>query len=153
MSRFSVLKGTALLIGAAVLHAGCGNGGVSILPPPSTSNAPRIEVFIPEIKGRPAEVAFISVCGLAYGYEHDAAKVRAGYLSYESKRGATPPQLSTIEKDYDATYQAIAALGHRQANFCAAKDGEEVRAELRRFTSGFFDARPPAPTAASAKKP
>jgi hypothetical protein len=155
VGRFGTLLGTGLLIGATALHAGCSGNGVSIIPPVSTSNAPRVEVFFPDIKGRPAEVAFISACALAYGYAHDAAKVRAGYLSYESKRGATPARLSTIEKDYDSTYQAIGALAHRQASFCATKDGEEVRAELRRYTSGFFEARSPPPVASSAdsKKP
>lgn len=114
-----------------------------------TTNAPTVEVFFPEIKDRSSEVAFISRCALAYGYEHDPAKVRAGYLSYEAKRGAKPPQLAIIEKDYDATYQAIGALGHRQNSFCATKDGEQVRSELRRLTSGYFDARPPTPTTAS----
>ena len=114
-----------------------------------TSNAPQVEVFFPEIKERPSEVAFISRCALAYGYEHDPAKVRAAYLSYEAKRGTKPPQLSAIEKDYDATYQAIGALGHRQNSFCATKDGEQVRAELRRFTSGYFDSKSPTPATAS----
>jgi hypothetical protein len=140
-----------VLISAAMVHAGCGNNGPIIS---TTSNAPRVEVFIPDIKGRAAEVAFISACAEAYGYAHDAAKVRAGYLAYESKRGTAPGQLATLEKDYDSTYRAIGELGHRKSSFCATKDGEEVRAELRRFTSGFFEPRPPPPSnaAASPKK-
>jgi hypothetical protein len=147
VGRFGTLTGTAVLIGAAMVHAGCGNNGPIIS---TTSNAPQVEVFIPDIKGRAAEVAFISVCAEAYGFAHDATKVRAGYLGYESKRGAGPAQLASLEKDYDSTYRAIAELGHRKTSFCATKDGEEVRAELRRFTSGFFEARPSPPAQASA---
>lgn len=150
MGRFGTLLRTALLVAATAFHTGCsGSGvGVGILTgsTPSSEKTPPTGVFIPDITGRPAEVAFISACSQAYGYAHDAAKVRAGYISYESKRGATPAQLAAIEQGYDSTYQAIAELGHRKANFCSAKDGEEVRAELRRFTSGFFDVK--APTAA-----
>ena len=62
-----------------------------------------------------------------------------------SKRGAAPAQLASLEKDYDSTYRAIAELGHRKSSFCATKDGEEVRAELRRYTSGFFEAKPSPP--------
>ena len=142
-----MLLGTGLLIGAAAFQLGCSGSGPILS---TTSNAPRVEVFIPEIKGRPAEVAFISACAQAYGFAHDPAKVRAGYLSYERKRGAPPPQLAAIEKDYDSTYQAIGALAHRQASLCAAKDGEEVRAELRRFTSGYFEPRQSPPVEASA---
>jgi hypothetical protein len=144
--------GTAVLIGAVALHAGCGNNGASIIS--TTSNAPQVEVFIPEIKGRAAEVAFISACGEAYGFAHDATKVRAGYLGYESKHGAAPAQLASLEKDYDSTYRSIAELGSRKSSFCSTKDGVEVRAELRRYTSGYFDPKPPPPPvpAASWKK-
>ena len=148
VSRFVTLLGTVALIAAAALPAGCSNDGAPILS--TTSNAPRVEVFIPEIKGRPAEVAFISACAQAYGYAHDPVKLKAAYLGYEAKRGANPAQRAEIERGYEATYQAIEALAHRKASFCSTKDGEEVKAELRRYTSGFFEARSPSPAAASA---
>lgn len=147
MGRFGTLIGTALLVGATALQAGCGQNGVGIITASNTSfkNEPPIQVFIPDIQGRPAEVAFISSCAQAYGFVHDAAKLRTAYLAYEAKRGAKPAQLSVIEKDYDATYRAIEDLGHRKSSFCSTKDGEQVRAELRRYTSGFFEAKSNSP--------
>ena len=154
MSRFGTLLGTGLLVCATALYAGCsGNGvGAGILTgtnvPPQKASAPT--VFIPELTGRPEQVAFISACALAYGYAHDPVKLRAAYLGYEAKRGVTREQLAVIEKGYDSTYRAIDVLGSRKAGYCATKDGEEVKSELRRFTSGFFEPRSAPPVAASA---
>ena len=132
-------------------QVGCSGGSnpIESLAKAYPSSAPVVAVYIPEITTRTAEVAFISACGKAYGYSHDAGKVKAGYLGYESKRGATPAQISAIEKSYDETYQGIDSLGHRKTNFCSKKDGEEVQAELRRYTSGFFEPRTPQPAAAA----
>jgi hypothetical protein len=152
VSRSGTLLGTGLLIVATAFHAGCSLNSSSIFtgsnPSPEKVSSPGI--FLPDVTGRPEQVAFISACAQAYGYQHDPVKVRASYLSYEAKRGATQAQLATIEKTYDGTYQAIEVLGNRKSSYCATKDGEEVRSELRRYTSGFFDARSPPPVAASA---
>ena len=117
--------------------------------PPTDKNAVT-GVFLPDLTGRPEQVAFISACALAYGYQHDPVKLRAAYIAYEAKRGATRDQLGSIEKGYDTTYRAIDVMGARKTSYCATKDGEEVRSELRRYTSGFFEPRTPPVPAASA---
>jgi len=149
----SLLTSGLLII--AVAQAGCsGNGvGMGILTGsnPVPEKAAQTGVFLPDITGRPEQVAFTSACALAYGFTHDPVKLRTSYVAFESKRGATRGQLANIEKAYDTTYQAIDVLpGSRKSSFCATKDGEEVRSELRRYTSGFFEARTPPPLAASA---
>jgi hypothetical protein len=152
MGRFGTLLGTGLLIGATALHLGCSLNGSSILtgsnPSPEKVSGPG--VFLPDLAGRPEQVAFISACAQAYGFPHDPVKLRAAYLGYEAKRGAAQAQLAGIEKTYDGTYQAIEVLGSRKSGYCSTKDGEEVRSELRRYTSGFFEPRSPPPVAASA---
>jgi hypothetical protein len=150
VARFGTLLGSALCAAGAGLLCGCSSGNpIDSLAKMYPSSAPVVEVYIPEITTRTAEVAFISACAQAYGFAHDAGKVRAGYLGYESKRGATPAQVSVLEKSYDETYQAIGALGHRKTSFCSRKDGAEVQAELRRYTSGFFEPRAPIPASAA----
>jgi hypothetical protein len=154
VSRFGTLLGTGLLIAAMTLLLGCsGNGvGIGILtgsnPSPEKPSPPG--VFLPDLTGRPEQVAFTSACALAYGFTHDPVKLRAAYLAFESKRGAAREQLSNIEKAYDTTYQAIEVMGARKTSYCATKDGEEVRSELRRYTSGFFEPRSPVAEAPSA---
>ena len=153
MRRFATLLGTGLLAVATMLQAGCsGNGvGMGILTGSNPAPAAQAGVFLPDITGRPEQVAFTSACALAYGFTHDPVKLRTAYIAFESKRGVAREQLSNIEKAYDTTYQAIDVLtGSRKSSFCATKDGEEVRSELRRYTSGFFEARTPTPVAASA---
>jgi hypothetical protein len=150
VNRFGILLATGLFAGTAVLHAGCSNNGSSILTN-NEKNNPTVSTFIPDVSGRTEQVAFVSACALAYGFEHDSAKLRTAYLAYETKRGSTPAQLATMEKAYDSTFQAIGQLGPRQSSFCATKDGEEVKSDLRRYTSGFFEPRPPPGPAASAR--
>jgi hypothetical protein len=150
LGRSVTLLGTVLLTGATALQGGCSGGSpIDSLAKAYPSSAPVVAVYIPEITTRTAEVAFVSACAKAYGFAHDAAKIKADYLGYERKRGATPAQVSVLDKSYDETYQGIETLGPRKTSFCSTKDGEEVRAELRRFTSGFFEPRTPVPTASS----
>jgi hypothetical protein len=87
-------------------------------------------------------VAFISACAQAYGFAHDPAQLRSTYLSYEAKHGAIGEQLSQITRDYDGAYAAIAELGSSsKSSYCSKKDGNEVRAELKRYQSGYFESR------------
>jgi hypothetical protein len=154
VNRFGIPLATGLLVGAAALHAGCsGNGVGSSILTNSEKNNPTVSFFIPDVSGRTEQVAFVSACALAYGFAHDPAKLRTAYLAYETKHGTTRAQLATIEKAYDSTFQAIGQLGHRQSSFCATKDGEEVKSELRRYMSGLFEPRSPPAAAASVQRP
>jgi hypothetical protein len=151
VERQGTLLATTLCAGLALMQFGCSGASnpIDALSKAYPSSAPVVAVYIPEITTRTAEVAFISACAKAYGYSHDAGKLKSGYLAYETKRGATPAQVSALERSYEETYQGIDALGHRKANFCSKKDGEEMQAELRRYTSGFFEPRTPQPSAAA----
>jgi len=141
----SLASVASCLAAASILHAGCSNSAdSSILFGGKTgpSTGPVATASIPSPTERPARVAFISVCAQAYGYPHDAAQLRAAYLGYESRRGATNEQLSQIARDYDGAYTAIADLGSSsKATYCATTDGTAVRAELKRYQSGYFEAR------------
>jgi hypothetical protein len=152
VNRLGILLATGLLAGAATLHAGCSGNGSSVLTN-NEKNNPTVSTFIPDVSGRTEHVAFISACAIAYGFAHDTGKLRTDYLAYEAKHGTPRAQLATLEKAYDATFQAIGQLGHRQSSFCATQDGESVRAELRRYASGLFDQRPAPGAAASVQRP
>jgi len=133
------------LAAASILHAGCSNSAdSSILFGGKTgpSTGPVATASIPSPTERPGRVAFISACAQAYGYAHDAAQLRAAYLSYESRHGATNEQLSQVARDYDGAYAAIAELeSSRKSTYCATTDGTAVRAELKRYQSGYFEAK------------
>jgi len=140
----------SFLVAATALHAGCSNGADSSIlfggqTAPSTGSV--VTASLPSPTERPARVAFISACAQAYGYAHDAAQLRATYLSYESKHGATNDQLSQIARDYDGAYAAIADLGSSsKSTYCATTDGTAVRAELKRYQSGYFETRTGSPS-------
>jgi hypothetical protein len=130
---------------SGLLHASCSNDvDTSILTGGNTApGTPAMTIAsVASPSERPARVAFISACAQAYGYAHDAAQLRIAYLSYESKRGATNEQLSQLTRDYDGAYSAIADLGSSsKSSYCSTKDGNQVRAELRRYQSGYFDSK------------
>jgi hypothetical protein len=129
----------------ALLHASCSNDvDTSILTGGNTApGTPAMAIAsVSSPSERPARIAFISACAQAYGYAHDAAQLRIAYLSYEAKRGATNEQIAQITRDYDGAYSAIADLGSSsKSSHCSAKDGNQVRAELRRYQSGYFESK------------
>src|SRR5215467_2844143 len=141
----------SFLAAATVLHAGCSNSADSSILFGGQTGPTTGSVVTTSISGpteRPARVAFISACAQAYGYAHDAAQLRATYLDYEAKRGATTEQLSQIATYYDGAYAAIADLGSsRKSSYCSIKEGNDVRAELKRYQSGYFEGK----TSASAE--
>lgn len=146
MGRIRTMTAIALLVSASALHVGCADGVDSsalfgskatseIAPTPITPSA--------DPSGRPAQVAFISACAEAYGFAHDAGKLKALYLKHETNQaGAGDARLAAIEREYDDTYRSIAALSSSQrSSYCATKDGQVVSAELRRYQSGYFEPR------------
>lgn len=134
-----------LLLGASALDAACSNGTDSSIlfggqTEPSAASMPTASIA--RSTERPARVAFISACAQAYGFSHDAAQLRSAYLSYESKHGLVGEPLAQITRDYDEAYAAIANLeSSSKSTYCSKKDGSEVRAELKRYQSGFFEDR------------
>jgi hypothetical protein len=142
----SVATGAAgLLVALSVLHVGCANDvDTSILTGGNTKpGTPGVmPTSLANPNKRPARVAFISACAQAYGYAHDAAQLRATYLNYEAKRGATTDELSQIATYYDGAYASIADLGSSsKSSYCSTKEGNDVRAELKRYQSGYFESK------------
>jgi len=149
--RSVATSAAGLLVALSVLHVGCSNDvDTSILTGGNT--APGTPVVMPvslaNPNERPARVAFISACAQAYAYAHDPAQLRATYLNYEAKLGATTEQLSQIATYYDGAYASIADLdSSSKSTYCSIKDGNDVRAELKRYQSGYFESK----TSASAE--
>jgi hypothetical protein len=134
-----------LLLGASALDTACSSSTDSSIlfggqTAPSTTPMPTASIA--RSTERPARVAFISACAQTYGFSHDAAQLRSAYISYEAKRGVIGDQLAQITRDYDAAYAAIADLeSSSKSTYCSKKDGTEVRAELKRYQSGYFEDR------------
>src|SRR5215471_11081951 len=134
-----------LLVALSLFHVGCANDvDTSILTGGNTApGTPAVmTASFSSPNERPARVAFISACAQAYGYAHDAAQLRATYLNYEAKRGATTEALSQIATYYDGAYASIAELGSSsKSSYCSTKEGNDVRAELKRYQSGYFESK------------
>lgn len=150
--RSAATSAAGLLVALSVFHVGCANDvDTSILTGGNTApGTPAVmAASFSNPNERPARVAFISACAQAYGYAHDAAQLRATYLNYEAKQGATSDQLSQIAAYYDGAYASIADLGSSsKSSYCSRKEGNDVRAELKRYQSGYFESK----TSASAEE-
>src|SRR5215475_11184807 len=130
--RSVATSAAGLLVALSVLHVGCANDVDTSILTGGNAAPGTPTVVTPSLASpseRPAQVAFISACAQAYGYAHDAAQLRAGYLNYEAKRGATSEQLAQIATYYDGAYAAIADLdSSRKSSHCSIKEGNDVRA-------------------------
>jgi hypothetical protein len=85
-------------------------------------------------------VAFISACAKAYGIAHDAAKLKATYLAYEGRQSGI---LQVAAAGVRCSYTSIESLdSSKRSSYCAAKHGDVVGMELRRFQAGYFEERP-----------
>jgi hypothetical protein len=150
--RSAATSAAGLLVALSVLHVGCANDvDTSVLTGGNTApGTPAVmTATLSNPNERPSRVAFISACAQAYGYAHDPAQLRATYLNYEAKRGATTEQLSQIATYYDGAYASIADLNSSsKSSYCSVKEGNDVRAELKRYQSGYFESK----TSASAEE-
>jgi hypothetical protein len=72
------------------------------------------------------------------GFSFDTAKVKAAYLSYETKQGAAGPQLGKIERTFDAKLTMPSASG---ASACSVEESTEIKRDLERYRAGFFSPR------------
>ena len=114
MKRFVQAVGSALLLAATALHAGCGGGGITTSAvqaadvPQGLTNA--------DPMARPVAVAWTSARAKRCGFYFDPAKLKINYLSYERTQGATPEQLANLEKAFDsAYYSGVPRYGDRSA--------------------------------------
>jgi hypothetical protein len=123
-----------LVMASGALTAGC----------TGESNVPRNSLLTVataidgEAMARSVRVATTAACAQTYGLAVDATKLKASYLSYETRQGVPPAQIGAIENRYDAAYEAAAAR-------CPANDGAEVKADLLRYQAEYFTPRTPPP--------
>lgn len=146
MQRLAPSLGAALLLGAAALQAGCGNGASSLTTSALPGDAPPITNEDP--MARPAAVAWTSARAKRCGFYFDPAKLRASYLTYESRQGAAGEQLAKIEKSYDTTFKVISDRVSSEADYCTEKKGAEIKAHLERHLAGDYAANFPKPKVA-----
>jgi hypothetical protein len=143
------------LLGAAALEAGCANGTTSLVTGSVSypTTGPLSGNATGEVPTRTARTATTSaraqICGIAF----DSAKLRASYLAYEAKQGASGAQLSSIEKSYDATLTTTMTQSAAIANQCSSQQvawttdrnaefsqqyKEQLKADLTRYLAGSF---------------
>jgi hypothetical protein len=134
MDRFARGLAGLLLLGLAALHGGCGS--TAGLATGSTGDGPTMSNEDP--MARPVFVAWTSARAQRCGFNFDVAKLRSGYLAYESKQGAVGESFIRIEKTYDSTFKTISDRVSADPGYCTEKKSVEIKAELGRHLAGDY---------------
>ena len=143
MKRFVQAVGSALLLAATALHAGCGGGGITTSAvqaadvPQGLTNA--------DPMARPVAVAWTSARAKRCGFYFDPAKLKINYLSYERTQGATPEQLANLEKAYDSSFRVTTDRASADADYCSDSKGLAIKADLQRYLAADYTPNLPPP--------
>lgn len=147
MNRFAHSLGTALLLAAAGLQAGCGTNA-SGLTTASLTASDTGSISNDDPMARPVGVAWTSARAKRCGFFFDGPKLRTTYLAWEQSKGAAGEQLAKIERSYDVTYKGTFDRAAADAGYCTDKKGGEIKADLQRHLAGDYTPNLPKPKVA-----
>jgi hypothetical protein len=144
MDRTTKVVGSGLLLVLTALHAGCGSSAVGGLSTASVgADSPGVTSEDP--LARPIQVAWTSARAQRCGFNFDTAKLRANYLSYESRQGAAGEQLAKLQNSYDTTFKTISGRVSADPDYCTDKKSSEIKADLTRHLAGDYTPNLPKP--------
>ena len=144
MDRTARGIGAGLLLVGTALHAGCGNSASGLTT--GATDVPAVTSQDP--MARPIQVAWTSARAQRCGFYFDPAKLKASYLSYETRQGAAGEQLGKLQNTYDTTFKSISARVSADPDYCTDKKGTEIKADLQRHLAGDFTPNLPKPKTA-----
>jgi hypothetical protein len=153
-------RSTVLALVFAVALAGCSSSnGVSTAsvlgnaptPPPAGTTPDGVAAMpiVPAstLTDRALQVGSVSARAAKCGYNFDAEKLKAAYLSSEIGRGSDASQ---AEKIYNVSYNGVMKAAAEDPNFCSDRKTQKIKTDLNRLLAGDFE--PPAKAVAVAKK-
>jgi hypothetical protein len=156
MQRSSVL---ALVFAVALAGCSSSNGvstasvlGNAPTPPPAGTTQDGAVAAVPMVPAstltdRALQVGSVSARAAKCGYNFDAEKLKAAYLSSEIGRGSDASQ---AEKIYNVSYSGVMKAAAEDPNFCSERKTQKIKTDLNRLLAGDFE--PPAKAVAVAKK-
>ena len=136
---------------SAVALGGCGGNGSSGAGISTASlldgQAAAGSAEVPRIKNddpmaRPVQVGWTVARAQRCGFNFDAAKLKANFLTSESQRGQQA-NLANIEKSYDQTFTTISARIKGEDGYCTEKKSAAIKADLQRHLAGNYDPKLP----------
>lgn len=91
---------------------------------------------------RMLSVATTSARAARCGYNFDPARLRTGYLAYESTQGGGADQIAKLEKGYDYTRASVLQKLGPPDEYCTDDKTAEIKRELTRHLAGDYTAPP-----------
>jgi hypothetical protein len=143
MDRTTKVVGAGLLLALTAVHAGCGSSAGGLSTASVGGDAPGVASEDP--LARPIQVAWTSARAQRCGFNFDTAKLRATYLSYESRQGAAGEQLAKLQNSYDTTFKTISGRVSANPDYCTDKKSAEIKADLTRHLAGDYTPNLPKP--------
>ena len=135
---------TVLVLVLAAALSGCSGGGglstSSILgSDPPTPPAAQAVAAPSDPTSRAFQVGSVSARAVKCGYNFDAARLKATYLSHETANGLPATELGKLEKVYDVAYSGVTKAAAEDPNYCSEQKTRVIKADLNRLLAGDFE--------------
>jgi hypothetical protein len=89
---------------------------------------------------RPKYAASIAASAKRCGFERGPEAIKAAYLAFETKQGASKEDLAKLEDVYNLSWKSTYDQIGRNPTFCSAKKVAEIRVALRRQDASDYTA-------------
>jgi hypothetical protein len=146
-----------LVVGSSALGACSGNQTLSNLStgslfggaaPPAEAQAatPAVAAAPVAAPSTPTDRAFqvgsVTARATKCGYNFDPARIKANYVAYETSLGATPDDVTKIEKIYTVAFNGVTKAAATEENYCSEKKTKEIKADLTKLLAGDYTPTP-----------
>lgn len=142
--KIAVLAIAAALGGCSAASSGLSTGSISGTGAAGQANSAPLH----DPTSRGIQVGSTAARAVKCGYNFDAPKLRASYLSFESQLNAADVEKAT--KAYDVAYNGVTKAVATKSDYCSATKTAEIKSDLNRHLAGDFT---PAQAKAAAYEP
>ena len=135
IQRFGAIGKSIGGLGLVLALAGCSSASSGLT---TGSLLPGAKPADP-VSERALQVGATSARAAKCGYNFDPARLKAGYLAFESGQESAAAGAAKAEKVFDATRAAVAGKITDPSDYCTDDKTAEIKADLTRHLAGDFN--------------
>jgi hypothetical protein len=110
------------------LVAGCGSTAGTLLPGSAAQNVSTNDQPL----ARPKYAAAVAASAKRCGFSREPEAIKAAYLAFEAKQGASKEELAKLEEAYNLTWKSTYDQIGMDPVFCTERKVTEIKVALRR---------------------
>jgi hypothetical protein len=114
--------------------AGCGSTASGLL----LGGAPANLNSNDQPMARPKYAGWVAAAAKRCGFSRSPEAIKAAYLAYEGKQGATKEQLAMLQENFDLSLNTTYEQVGMQPNYCTDKRVAEIKLAFRRQDGGDY---------------